>query len=172
MENSMKKGTLIIWAIIFGFIALVVFQNQTFFLAKQSFRFNPVIFEEYQSPEMPNAVMVLIFFFLGLFIAYLFSFAKRFKANRTIKKLNATITSCNQEMTELRREINTLKGVETPAENLPAATKIEMDATQKIDDESAGESLVDADKTIKYSTADRAAELNDQNSEEDSNEKN
>ena len=92
MENSMKKGTMIIWVIIFGFIALVIVQNQTFFLAKQSFRINLGIFKEYHSPELPNAVMVLIFFFWGLFIAYLFSFARRFKANRTIKRLNATIT--------------------------------------------------------------------------------
>jgi uncharacterized integral membrane protein len=170
MESSMKKGTLIIWAIIFGCIALVIFQNQTFFMAKQSFRINPGIFQEYHSPELPNAVMVLFFFFLGLFIAYLFSFAKRFKANRTIKKLNATITSCNNELAELRREINTLKGIESPAEDLSATTKIEMDATQKITDESAGESPVDADKTIKYSTADRATDPNDQNTEDKSSE--
>ena len=159
----MKKGTLIIWAIIFGCIALVIFQNQTFFMAKQSFRINPGIFKEYHSPELPNAVTGLIFFFCGLFIAYLFSLSMRFKANRKIKKLNATIASHNNELTDLRREINTLKGIETPAEDLSATTKIEMDATQKITDESAGQTPVDADKTIKYSTADEAADAADQN---------
>ena len=51
----MKKATLIIWVIIFGFIALVIFQNQTFFLAKQSFRLNLGIMSEYLSPAIPNA---------------------------------------------------------------------------------------------------------------------
>ncbi len=46
MENSMKKATLIIWLIIFGFIALVIFQNQTFFMAKESYRINLGIMDE------------------------------------------------------------------------------------------------------------------------------
>ena len=48
MEKSMKKATLIIWVIIFGFIALVIFQNQSFFLAKQALRLNLGVLEEYQ----------------------------------------------------------------------------------------------------------------------------
>ncbi len=36
----MKKATLILWVIIFGFIALFIFQNQTFFLAKNAFNLN------------------------------------------------------------------------------------------------------------------------------------
>ena len=171
MENSMKKSTLIIWAIIFGCIALVIFQNQTFFMAKQSFRINSVIFKEYHSPELPTAVMVLIFFFWGLFIAYLFSFATRFKANRTIKKLNATITSCNNELSELRREINALKGIEISAEDPSVATKTELEATQKITDDSAEESPADADQKIKYFPADIDADPNDQKTEDKSSEK-
>ena len=162
----MKKGTLIIWAIIFGCIALVIFQNQTFFMAKQSLRINPGIFQEYHSPELPNAVFALIFFFCGLFIAYLFSFSMRFKANRTIKKMNATITSCNNELSELRREINTLRGIETPVQNQTATAQKEMEETQKITEESAEENPANTDKTIKYSAADREAEAEDQTSEE------
>ncbi|UCD79386.1 MAG: LapA family protein [Desulfobacterales bacterium] len=140
----MKKATLIIWVIIFGFIALVIFQNQTFFLSKQTLRINLGVFEEYHSPELPIAILVLIFFFVGLLIAYLFSFSARFKAKRTIKKLNATITSQNGELSELKRELNTLKGIETPEEDQADTVKIDMDETQKIAD--AG----DADKTEEY----------------------
>ena len=66
----MKKATLIIWAIIFGLLALVIFQNQEFFLGKQSLRINLGVTEEYLIPELPIAVLVLIFFFFGIVIAY------------------------------------------------------------------------------------------------------
>lgn len=140
----MKKATMIIWVIIFGFIALVIFQNQAFFLAKQTLRLNLGVFEEYHSPELPNAILSLIFFFAGLLIAYLFSFPARFKAKRTIKKLNATLSAHNGELSELRREINTLKGIEPPVGDQADTVKINMDATQIITDEKH------ADKTQEY----------------------
>jgi uncharacterized integral membrane protein len=164
MEISMKKATLIIWVIIFGFIALVIFQNQTFFLAKQSLRINLGVFTEYHSPELPNAILSLIFFFAGLLIAYLFSFPARFKAKRTIKKLNATISDHNGELSELRREINTLKGIEPPVEDQADTAKINMDATQIITDEKP------ADKTIEYDVDSLESNTNE-NTEEKSKEK-
>ena len=139
----MKKATLIIWVIIFGFMALVIFQNQTFFLAKQTLRINLGVFEEYNSPEVPNAIFVLFFFFIGLLIAYLFTIPSRFKAKRTIKKLNATITSQSEELSGLKREINTLKGIETPPEDRADTVKINMDTTQKITDESPADETAD-----------------------------
>ena len=120
----MKKATLIIWAIIFGVIALLVFQNKAFFLTNQSLQVNLGIIEAYHTPELPIAILVLLFFLIGIFIAFLFSLSARFKARRTIKKLNTTIASHNSEMAGLRREIDSLKGIETPE-----ATG-DMDATQ------------------------------------------
>ena len=140
----MKKATLIIWVIIFGFIALMIFQNQTFFLARQALRLNLGLFEEYNSPELPNAIIFLLFFFAGLLIAYLFGLSARFKAKRNIKRLNATIASHNSELSKLRSEINTLKGIETTAEDQADTVKIDMDATQKITDEES------VDKTEEY----------------------
>ena len=136
----MKKATLIIWAIIFGLLALVIFQNQEFFLSKQSLRINLGVTEEYLTPELPIAVLVLIFFFCGIVIAYLFSISARFKAKRTIKKLNVTVASQTGEVSELRSEINSLKGIEPPAEDKTAETKIKMDVTQKITNESIDDS--------------------------------
>jgi uncharacterized integral membrane protein len=119
----MKKATLIIWVIIFGVIALLIFQNQAFFLSNQSLRVNLGITEAYHTPEMPIAILVLLFFLTGIVIAYLFSLSARLKARRTIKKLNSTIASHNTEITGLRREIDSLKGIETPADT---------DETQKL----------------------------------------
>jgi uncharacterized integral membrane protein len=120
----MKKATLIIWVLIFGVIALLIFQNQAFFLSNQSLQVNLGVTEAYHSPELPIAILVLLFFLTGIFIAYLFSLSARLKARRAIKKLNTTLASHNDEVAGLRREIDSLKGTETP-EN-------ETDATQKL----------------------------------------
>ena len=110
----MKKATLILWVLIFGVIALLIFQNQAFFLSNQSLRVNFGVTEAYHTPELPIAILVLLFFLTGIAIAYLFSLSSRLKARRTIKKLNTTIASHNAEVTGLRGEIDSLKGIETP----------------------------------------------------------
>ena len=134
----MKKATLIIWVIIFGFIALVIFQNQTFFMTKQSLRLNLGVVNEYHTPELPIAVAFIFFFFSGLVIAYLFSILTRFKAKRTAKKLNAAITYHEGEVAELKRELDTLKGPETPAAEPAAETKTDADPIIEL----TGDSLV------------------------------
>jgi len=143
MEKSMKKATLIIWVIIFGFVALVIFQNQAFFLAKNSLNLNLGVLAPYHSPELPNAVLVLFFFFSGLIIAHLFSFSARFKAKRTIKKLNSAITTHDNEVSELKREIETLKGVEAPVDSQADTIKLDLNASQKITADAPGDSSAD-----------------------------
>jgi len=165
----MKKANLIIWAIIFGFIALVIFQNQTFFMTSHSLRLNLGVFEEYHWPQLPIAVIVLISFFSGVVIAYLFSFSTRFKARRTIKKLNTTMTSHQEELSGLKREIDSLKGIETPAEGPATETEIGMDKTQKITSKSLPESP--AEQTSEFSIKKQAANPTE-NPEEKSSGKN
>jgi len=145
----MKKATLIIWAIVFGFIALVIFQNQDFFMPSHSLRLNLGVIEEYHSPQLPVAVMVLIFFFSGVVITYLFNFLTRFKTRRTIKKLNATMASHQDEVSGLKREIDSLKGIETPIEGSASETKNGMDKTQIITSKSLPESP--AEQTSEFS---------------------
>jgi len=45
----MKKATLILWVIIFGVIALLIFQNQTFFLSNQSLQVNLGVTDPYHT---------------------------------------------------------------------------------------------------------------------------
>lgn len=111
----MKKTTLIIWVIIIGIIALVIFQNQTFFLANQSLRINLGVVDAYNAPELPIAILFLFFFFSGVIIAYLFNLSARFKAIRAIKKLNATLASHKDELNALKSEIAKLKGEDIAA---------------------------------------------------------
>ena len=151
----MKKATLILWVIIFGVIALVIFQNQAFFLTNQSLQVNLGVMEAYHTPELPIAIMVLLFFLTGVLIAYLFSLSARFKARRTLKKLNTTIASHTAEVADLRREIDSLKGIETP-EN-------ETDATQKLSSDSDAENQAGQTDTF---SIDSKADDSTENSEE------
>ena len=151
----MKKATLIIWVIIFGVMALVIFQNQAFFLTNQSLQVNLGVMEAYHTPELPIAIMVLLFFLTGILIAYLFNLSARFKARRTVKKLNTTIASHNAEVADLRREIDSLKGIETP-EN-------ETDATQKLSSDSDAEDQAGQTDTF---SIDSKADDSTENSEE------
>ncbi len=153
----MKRATLIIWVIIFGFIALVIFQNQTFFMTHHSLRLNLGFINEYHTPELPIAVVFIFFFFSGLVISYLFNFSTRFKAKRTAKKLNATIASQKDEVTDLKRELNTLKGPETPAVVQAAENKTDTDPIIEL----TGDKLVEtpADQTDKSSIDKREANL-------------
>jgi uncharacterized integral membrane protein len=159
----MKKATLIIWVIIFGVIALLIFQNQAFFLSNQSLRVNLGVTEAYHTPELPIAILVLLFFLTGIVIAYLFSLSARLKSRRTIKKLNTTIASHNAEVAELRREIDSLKGIETPENGLAAESKSDTDDTQKL----ASDSLA-GDQTVATGTfsIDSKADESTENPEE------
>jgi uncharacterized integral membrane protein len=124
----MKKATLIIWVIIFGVMALVIFQNQAFFLTNQSLQVNLGVMEAYHTPELPIAIMVLLFFLTGILIAYLFNLSARFKARRTVKKLNTAIASHTAEVADLRRQIDSLKGIETAGNETDATIKLSSDS--------------------------------------------
>ena len=164
----MKKATLIIWAIIFGVIALLIFQNQKFFLQNQSLGVNLGVLAPYHTPELPIAILVLLFFLAGIIIAYLFNISARFKARRTIKKLNTTLSSHNDEVAGLRREINTLKGIETPENGQAPESKNDTDATQKLSSDSLAESPAEQTGTF---SIDKAADNPTENQEEKTDEK-
>jgi uncharacterized integral membrane protein len=129
-------------------IALLIFQNQAFFLSNQALRVNLGVIKAYHTPQLPIAILVLFFFLGGVLIAYLFNLSARFKARRTIKKLNATIASQGTEVDGLRRELNALKGIETPEDQPASETLTDTDATQKITADSPGEDQADATGTF------------------------
>ncbi len=148
----MKKATLIIWVIIFGVIALLIFQNQAFFMNNQSLRVNLGVIKAYHTPELPIAILVLLFFLVGILIAYLFNLSARFKARRTIKKLNATIASHNTEVDGLRRELNALRGIEPTDDQTEADSPTGTDTTQKIGADSPAAEKTDSTGTFSIGT--------------------
>ena len=157
----MKKATLILWLIIFGFIALFIFQNQPFFLAKHAFNLNLGI-KQYAVPELYNAILVLFFFFAGLIVAHLFSLSARFKAKRMIKRLNTTIAGHINDMAELKGEVNKLKGLETPVDGMADTMVLDMKTSRKISAATSDESPADQTVTL---DADEGASKPDQDTE-------
>ena len=108
----MKKAKILLWLIIIGFIGLIIYQNKEFFLTRHSFGMNLMVFN-YQSPEIYSAILFLLFFILGLLIAYFFGLFERFKANKTIKTLTATNSSLEQMLASLKNDLASIKTGQT-----------------------------------------------------------
>jgi uncharacterized integral membrane protein len=132
----MKKATVIIWAIISVLIGIVFYDNWAIISNKISLS---IRFMEKPLPPLPIFIYFIIFFFFGFIIAYLFNFSIRFKARRTAKKLNASIATHEDEVAELKRELNNIRGMETATAEQAAETKTDTDAIIEL----TGDSLVE-----------------------------
>ena len=106
----MKKVKIVLWIIFLGFIAIVFFSNKDYFLLKQGIQINVPFTEPFQLQELPNAIYFLVFFLAGFLIAYFISLSERFKSKKTIKNLNAAATSQLEEISVIKKEIDSLKG--------------------------------------------------------------
>jgi len=100
------KFTLIL--IIAGIIGLFVWDNRAFLLAKNSISLNLFI-KTYSTPELPTGITLLISFFAGLLVAYVFALFERFKLNGEIKGLKYTIDSNIEKIAELKNEVISLR---------------------------------------------------------------
>jgi hypothetical protein len=109
----MKKVKIGFWLILIAFLVLVGYQNKAFFLQRHSFDINVWVTAPYKTAEIYNAVLFGACFVAGLVLAYLSSLFERFKANKTIKQLTATLSDQKTQMEQLRTEIDALKNVST-----------------------------------------------------------
>jgi len=105
----MKKVKIVFWVIVLVFAAVFVYQNKIFFMAKQSLSLKLPFLEVYHTPELPHAVIFLVFFLIGFLIAYFFSLYERFKSKKTIKNLNTTTASQFEELEALKGELESLR---------------------------------------------------------------
>jgi len=108
----MKKAKVLLWLIIIGFLGLIIYQNKDFFLTRHSFGIDLVVFN-YQSPEVYSAILFLLFFILGLLIAYFFGLFERFKASKTIKALTGANNSLEKSLASLKNDIASIKTGQT-----------------------------------------------------------
>jgi uncharacterized integral membrane protein len=111
----MKKVKLVVWVLIVGLLALVIFQNEEHFLnTQQSLRLNLWRLADYQSPSLPLAVFHIVFFVFGLVVAYGFGAVAHFKLRRTVKRLTAAMAGREKEILSLKTELAQLKGEPPP----------------------------------------------------------
>ena len=82
----MKKFKTAIWVIIIAFVAILIFQNQEFFMAGQSLAFN-LLFADYKTPEIKVVFLCFAFFVAGLLLGTYFILIYHLKTKRKIKAL-------------------------------------------------------------------------------------
>jgi len=122
----MNKVKVFIWLAILGFVALVVFQNEGYFMdTQQALRLNLKVFPEYQSPPLPLVAFHLLFFVFGLFVAYLFGGLNRWRRRKAVARLTA-------ENAAQRHEIETLKAELVGRGAAPAAGPPESSVTSPV----------------------------------------
>ena len=126
----MKKVKLIFWLLILGGMALVVYQNQGYFLeTRQVLRLDLKAFPEYQSPSLPLVAFHLLFFLFGLLVAFLFGALGRWRRRKAISRLTGEATAQRNEIEAMRTELAQLKGV--PMAGQPAGP-IETSVTSPV----------------------------------------
>ncbi len=82
----MKKFKLLLWLLVLGLIALLVYQNLEFLKIRHTLTLNLGIRQF--STELNLGVMLVGLFIAGFLIAYFFSLTHRFKSRKTIRRLN------------------------------------------------------------------------------------
>ena len=106
----MKKVKIAFWLILLVFVGVFAYQNKIYFMAKQSLSLTLPFLETLHTPELPHAVLFLVFFLTGFLIAYFSGLYDRFKSNKTLKNLNAATATQQDELTALKRELESLRG--------------------------------------------------------------
>ncbi len=123
----MKKFKLLLFFLIVIFLGLVGYQNQGFFMAKSPLDIN-LFFQKYYVPSLPYVFYFGLFFLVGLLLAYISGFSKRLKDKKTIKELNNSLDSHLATLSNLKQELDTLKG---PAANDETIVLEQPDTTQE-----------------------------------------
>ena len=98
----MKKFKLLLWLIILGLVALVVYQNLKFLMTQQTITVN--LWIQQYSIELSIGVMMLGLFLTGLLISYFFSLAHRFRTRKMIRQLNEELTLERKKVAELESQ--------------------------------------------------------------------
>lgn len=104
--NKLKFILVLVIAVIIG---LFVLQNMEFLIAKKSFSLNLFFIKTYTTPELPAGIILLISFFAGFLVSYVFALFERLRLKGEIKGLNYTIDSNIEKIADLKSEVISLK---------------------------------------------------------------
>lgn len=105
----MKKVKIAFWVIILGFIALIVYQNLSYFTAKQNFILKLLVVDEYQFPGIENYILFIICLLVGFILAFFFGLSERMKSKKNIKNLQITVDSYLEKISTLKNELEAIK---------------------------------------------------------------
>jgi hypothetical protein len=125
----MKKMKIAFWVLVFAFLGLIIYQNLAYFRAPWSLQLN-LAFAAYQTPEFPIWVFFIGLFLIGIILTYLFCLPAKFRAGKTIRTLNATITSQRDELAALKNEVTAMR---SPAPAEPAAGESPPAGAEKVE---------------------------------------
>ncbi len=116
----MSKFKIGIWAIVFVFILLFFVHNQQFFMTKTAFDVNIFgieglaeygsFFKKAEIPPVPNVVIFLGFFILGVAVSYFFNFFGWIRSKRAIRRLSTENEHLNGKVEQLETELASLRG--------------------------------------------------------------
>ena len=106
----MKKFKIALAVLIVAFLAIIFMSNKEYFMAKEGLKIDLLVGNPYHLKVLPNAFYFLIFFLVGFLIAYFTSLFDRFKSKKKIKTLNVAATDQLKEISELKKELESLKG--------------------------------------------------------------
>ena len=104
----MKKVKFALLFIVLAALAIVYHANQEYFLAKQSLDISLHV-DLYKTPEIPNGLYFLGCFLTGLLIALAYAAMIKYRAYKTVKLLNTTITEQTSTIGELQVRVETLE---------------------------------------------------------------
>jgi hypothetical protein len=96
----MKKVKIGIWVVIVAFVFLLIYQNRTLFLAKNSLIFN-LGFTAYHTPEMRIVLICFLFLLAGLLLGVYFLVVQTLKAKKLVKAANKRVESQNEKIESL-----------------------------------------------------------------------
>jgi hypothetical protein len=117
----MKNAKIAFWLILIGFLGLLGYQNYDFFMSQHGLRIN-LLFVQYDTPQLQNAILFLIFFFTGLLISYFIMLFERFKSKKIIKTLNTALDMNQKQLDEMKKELDLLKNETPPIANPDVTT--------------------------------------------------
>lgn len=111
----MSKFKIGIWAVVLVIILLFFVHNQGFFMTKTAFDVNIFgiqglaeysgFFQKAEIPPVPNVVIFLGFFVLGVAVSYFFNFFGWLRSKRAIRRLAADNEHLNAKVEQLETEL-------------------------------------------------------------------
>ncbi len=105
----MRKIKYVLWLIIVVLLAAFIYQNNEYFMDRQSIFVN-LGFDEKTSPELPNLLYFVVVFLVGFILSFVMNFSDRWKKRKTIKQLNQQVDSGKKRIDELEAKLMAAPG--------------------------------------------------------------